>query len=226
VTDLYLVGASLAGEPRAIALLEQLAGPVAKEVVERHPWCSVAAPDLCRTLLGGLLVAEQGKAPKLAQYGGRGPVTSFLRVCAIRLALDEKDDGSRLVPLDDVGLAERAFGSAADEELLRLKEIYRPVFAAAVRAALANLEARARNLLRLHYLERLPCERIAALYKVNTTTAWRWLDRTHQELRRDILRRLAEGLGAELQDAESILQLVWSRLDDSLRAALSDERAP
>jgi RNA polymerase sigma-70 factor (ECF subfamily) len=114
--------------------------------------------------------------------------------------------------------------SGDDEEIRRLEEIYRPAFETAVREAVLALEARARNLLRLHYFERLPCERIAALYQVHSTTVWRWIDRTQQELRSDIVRRLAERLDAEKLDAESILRLVSSHFDGSLNAALSAKR--
>ncbi len=219
-SDLYLVGACLAGEARALTFLSELAMPIAAEVAARH-----GGGDLGRMLLAALLVAEPGKRPKLGQYGGRGALGGFLRVCATRLALDEHGGGARarLVPVDEVGLAAQAFSAPADEELTRFREIYRPAFAEAVREALAGLPARERNLLRMHYVERLPCARIAALYNVHTATAWRWIDRTHKDLRGDILRRLADRLGSEAPDAESILRLVWSQLEDSLRLALDHD---
>ncbi len=224
VVDLWLTSASLAGDPRAIAMLEEVSGPIAREVASRHKWCSSHPDDVRRGLLRALLVAESDKTPKLAQYSGRGPLTSFLRVCAIRMALNEENAGARLAPLDDVGLAERAIGSGGDEELNRLKDIYRPVFETVVQEVLADRDARDRNLLRLHHLERLPCERIAALYKVHTSTVWRWIEKAHRELRSEILRRLALRLGTEIPEAESILRLVWSHIDDSVRVALGDDK--
>ena len=58
------------------------------------------------------------------------------------------------------------------------------------------------------------------MYDVHTATLWRWLDRTYRELRLDILRRLAGRLGGDVEDAESIVRLVSSHLDESLRQVL------
>jgi RNA polymerase sigma-70 factor, ECF subfamily len=222
VGDLALARASLAGQRGAIARLEELIRGAAGNVLERHAWCGLSLSELSTTILRHLLVSENGNEPKLAQYRARGPLVSFVTVCAIRLALNDRQARSRLPSLDDAGLAERAVGSEEDPELARLKERYRPEFSAAVRETLAGLEPRARNLLKLHYLERMPCERIAALYGVHTATAWRWIEKTHRELRGAIVARLAERLGADVPDAESIVRLVGSQIDDSLRVALLD----
>lgn len=218
--DLYLVCAALAGDARALGLLEELAGPLAREVADRNAWCGVTGMELRSHLLASLLVAEAGREPRLSQYSGRGPLAGFLRVCAVRLAINSAAGQSRHVALDDTDLAERAVRAEGDEELSRIKQIYRPAFEAAMREALQALPARERNLLKLHHVERLPCERIARLYGVHTSTLWRWLDRTYRDLRQDILRRLAGRLGADVGDAESILRLVSSQLDDSLRQVL------
>src|SRR5262249_36644498 len=79
VAALYLAWACLAGDPQALALLDPLCASVAEEVTAHHGWIGAPASELRGNLLRELLVASDGRAPKLAQYGGRGPIVAFLR---------------------------------------------------------------------------------------------------------------------------------------------------
>ena len=221
--DLVLACAALHGDKAALAALDRMARRVAEEVMARHATSGLERTELAAEVMRRLVVAD-GAPPRLEQYGGRGSLEGFIRVMALRLALNAARGRRRLETLDSTVAAAAALDelAAAPAELEHLRRLYRPAFEAALRDALAALPARERNLLRLHYLERLPCERLAAMYGVHETTAWRWIGRTTAALRADVGRRVAERTGASTSTVESVLRLVDTHVEGSLREALAD----
>lgn len=215
--DLVLAGACLAGDKVAIAALEGLIARIAEEVLARHPGGGLDRPELRQRLLRQLMVADGGPTA-LQQYAGRGSLEGFIRVTAVRVALHEARAHGREVALDPLRLPAAA---AHAPELEQIRERYRAPFEDALRHALRALESRERNLLRLYYLERLPCERLAAMYGVHTATAWRWLGRATTRLHEDVARRLVELTGGSASEVESILRVVATQLEGSLGGALS-----
>ncbi len=72
------------------------------------------------------------------------------------------------VPIEEAAL-DRVVDVGADPETALLKERYRAEFKAAFRAALDELEPKARNLLRYHLVRDLTIDDIAAVYAVRCT---------------------------------------------------------
>ncbi len=221
--DLVLACACLRGHKAALAALDRMVRRIAEEVIARHVTSGLERTELAHEVMRRLLVADGGP-PRLEQYGGRGSLEGFIRVMALRLALNAARGHRRHETLDSTVAAAAALDglAAAPAELEHLRRLYRPAFETALREALAALPARERNLLRLHYLERLPCEHLAAMYGVHETTAWRWITRTTAALREDISRRVAVGTGASASTVESLLRLVDTHVEGSLREALAD----
>lgn len=211
--DLYLASACLEHDPVALRLFDdELLLPVGAFVssVDRSP---VFADEVRQVLREKLLVGTGGP-PALAEYSGRGPLGGWVRVAALRVALNLKR-AARRGPSSDERMDE-ALEVNVGPELAHLKERYRPIFAEALREALAQLSDRERTLLRLYHAEGLPLEPLGALYRVHLSTVSRWLTAARENLASETLRRVRERLGVGGTDAGSIAQLVLSQIDVSL----------
>jgi len=97
--DLVLACGCLAGDRAALAALERASGRIAEEVLARHAGSGLDPAELQQDLVRRLLVADGGP-PRLEQYGGRGPLEGFLRVMALRTAMNAARTHRRLETLD------------------------------------------------------------------------------------------------------------------------------
>src|SRR5262249_27245406 len=95
------------------------------------------------------------------------------------------------------------------------------VFQLALRESVAALSSRQRLLLRQHYTFALSAEQIGAVYGVHRVTAHRWLTEAREELRAQTLEKLQARLG--LEDLQSLVRLVQSQLDVSLRSFVPEQ---
>ncbi len=221
--DLYLACGCARGLPAALALFEaHVLADVPRQVhgIDASP---AFAAELMQQLRVTLLVAPaNGKPPRIAQYAGACPLSGWLRVVAVRAALLEKKRADPLSAPD--GLEElvrpAAAAAAADHELVRLR--YQPEFQAALEAALAALGAKERNLLRLHYIERLSIDRLSPMFGVHRATCARWIRTVHDQLLASVHARLQEELGLSADELESLAGLMVSGLHISMARALVD----
>ncbi len=164
-------------------------------------------------LLEKLFVAEPGKPAKISSYGARGALEGWVRVVAIRVALNivEAERSNDSLDANTVAL-----GGNPELELLKLK--YRDEFVAAFREAMASLPKRDRTMLRFTYVEQVTPARIGEVYGVHRTTALRWVESAHGE----VLARTRTGLMARLDvspsECDSLIELMKSQLDVTLGA--------
>jgi RNA polymerase sigma-70 factor (ECF subfamily) len=163
-----------------------------------------------------LLVGRAGGAPEIGDYSGRGSLAGWLRVMAFR-ALQR--DRRRGIAQDQ--RAEAVIEDAiADPQLEFVKRRDRPRFQEAFRDALAALPVRERTLLRLHYAEGLSAEQLGALHRVHRATTTRWLAQARELLLDELRRRLVESLRVDRSEISSLVRLLRSQLELSLRQAL------
>ncbi len=217
--DLYLCRAALDGDPAALRAFEPLFRRVAEALLAR---AGVAAPDredLAQQVRVKMLVAEGGREPKLALYGGRGPLTRWLRAGVLRSLLDARKRRRPEELLDEDDWL--AWPSLADDpELARLKHACRDAFKRAATEALAALEPRARLLLRQSLLDGVGAARLATMYGVHAATAYRWLEDARGQLMRATRLRLAASLQLDAVEIDRLLGLLESQLDVSVRRLL------
>jgi RNA polymerase sigma-70 factor (ECF subfamily) len=112
---------------------------------------------------------------------------------------------------------DRAPATTLDPELALIKRRYAAAFAAAFRATLAGLERDARNVLRLHHVDGLSIEEVAASYGVSRATAARWLARARAQIVEEVRGRLEERLGGSVPSPNALLSLIQSQLDLSIQ---------
>jgi RNA polymerase sigma-70 factor (ECF subfamily) len=215
VEDLYLAFACALGVAPALdAFARTLLAQVDAHVARFDP--SAAFKDEVRqTLAAKLLVAAPGATPAIAEYAGRAPLSAWVRIAAIRTALNlrrgKAGEVERAAEREVEQLAE-----AADVELDVIRRRYRPVFEAAIARALAALPMRDRTILRLRLVEGVEVDRIATMYGVHRTTVTRWLADIRAALSDETRRILIAELGATGADLDSLAGLVRSQLHVSL----------
>jgi RNA polymerase sigma-70 factor, ECF subfamily len=214
--DLALSFACAKGDTGALRALDaEYLSRVATTLPSRHRG---DAAEVVQSLRDKLLVPDADGRAKIGDFTGRGGLGGWLRVAAVRVALNIERGKKHEVVLDENrALAERAAG---DLEIDHLKRRYRSEFREAFTAALEALEARPRNLLRQHYLDGLTMEAIGAIYRVHRITVVRWMQQAREGLAKETRRELGARLRVDRSELESILRLIESQLDVSLRAFL------
>ncbi len=142
--------------------------------------------EVQQKLREALILGSPGKAPKLAEYSGKGALGGWLRVTASRAALNHlRASGPRTEGLSD------ELSLAHDPELSYVSEHAHALFTDAFKRVLEGLDANGRTILRLHYIEGLTMDQLAHLYKTPRST---------------IARRVAEARAAVLTATESLLK--------------------
>jgi RNA polymerase sigma-70 factor, ECF subfamily len=212
--DFYLARACLAGCAVAQRELVRLHLARVREWVAHVDRSEAFADDVRQEASRRLLLADGGA--KLATYSGRGALGAFIRVFVTRVALKMKKGRP------EVRYDEAAAGPARDldPEVALLKRRFAKEFKEAIRATLANLERDERNVLKLHHLDGLSIDEVAAAYQVSRATAARWLAKARKRILVETERALAARLGNRAPSAASLLALIQSQLDESIMTGL------
>lgn len=198
------------GDPEALATLERDYLAPARAGLAHMRLPAAALDDVMQLTREKLLV---GDPPRLCGYAGQGKLRGLVQVVATRAALDHVRAQARLVP--DDGAADLA-AIDDDPELAYLKAHYRDAWKTAFTEAAGALDARDRNLLRLHHLSGVTLDALAAMYGVHRATAVRWLADARAKLLSGTRTRLASALTVSTAELDSILELIDSRLDASV----------
>jgi RNA polymerase sigma-70 factor, ECF subfamily len=221
--ELYLACACAREEPRALAAFAELAAGDVAAVARRFDPSGAAADELWQTVQAALFVAEVGADKKIERYGGRGSLRAWVAVVAAREALRLGRRVASERPVDEAAataLADEGAGGSGGGELDYLKEMYRVPVRRAFEESLAALSGRERSLLRYRYVEGLSSEELALTYKVHRVTVNRWLEAARKQLLSGMRARLRQSLRVGLDEVDSVLRLVQSRLELSLSKQL------
>ncbi len=169
------------------------------------------ADDLAGSIwaeLYGLRQDQHGnKKSKLAYYSGRGSLGGWLRAVVSQLAIDEHRKHSKFVQIEE----DREFENLAsspenaadghisahtdDPETLFTEQRTAAAISEALAAAVAELDADDRTMLKLYYFEGLKLRDIAAAYGFHEATASRRLVRIQAEIRKGVERGLRQKHG-------------------------------
>jgi len=222
-TDLYLALACIDGNVLAVQVLERdVISPVRPSVERACRDGSVSTEDVMQWTREKLLVGTEGEKPKLAQYTGRGALVGWVRVVAVREALQDRRKSKRERARDDAALLEGATAEVS-AELVLLRERYADSFRSAVQQALRKLTAEQRSLLRFHTHDGLTIDELAPMLGVHRATAARRLEKARADAldyTREILR---DTHGLSESEARSLCIVLGREVDVSIKRALSDE---
>lgn len=204
-SDLFLAAACLASDPKALGQLDQWLrrGRRGDDVVQRSR--------------ERLLVGAQ---PKLMQYAGRGALQAWVGLVAKRVAIDVRREEPTEPHGTPLTLASAIKGSP---ELRLVRADGAKKVSTALKAALARLDARDRQLVRGHYLEGKSHAELAEQLGTARSTVALWLEKARQRLLAETQAALT---GMDDRDRESLIQAVKSHLDLSFsELAASRSRA-
>lgn len=213
--DVFLAAACAEGDAAALRVVESDIVSRIPDMVRRVDGSAAFASEIGQQVRVRLFVREGADPPRIARYTGEVPLAAWVRVIALRLAFNAK----RGKPTADGGAASE--GVALDDpEVDYLRGQYREPFARAFEAALAALPKDDRTVLRLHYVDGANIDAIGRIFQVHRATVARWLVR----IRGDLLSRakgiLAERLGAELDEAASLMGSLAAEVDVTLSRVL------
>jgi RNA polymerase sigma-70 factor (ECF subfamily) len=204
--EIYLACACAGGDGRAIAIFdERYLADVPMFLSRLQPPPHLIA-DVRQQLLERLFVDG-----KIAQYSGRGPLRSWLRVVTLRVASDLRRQERPHAEIDEAVPTQ-----ALDPELALVKVRYREAFRAALRDAFSALTQEERSVLRLHYLDGLNAERIGVILRLSRATVTRRIAAARERVLAEIHGRLKAQLHATQKELESLLGAVRSDLAMSL----------
>jgi RNA polymerase sigma-70 factor, ECF subfamily len=217
-TELYLAFACLAGDPVAIDLFDNMFLRRVARFVSRVS----RDPDFVDEVTQQLRVRLfTGNPPKLAQYRGEGPLEGWVRVVAMRAALNLMKAGrqARYGTNDEHGWSQVVTTFMAPDHRCAVAEL-QPAVQDALTTALEELPARSKALLRLHFVERLNIEEVGILYKVHRSTVARWLATVRDQLSSRVEEILSVRLRVTPSECRSLIDLVREDLHASLSRIL------
>ncbi|RKG78589.1 hypothetical protein D7W79_12610 [Corallococcus exercitus] len=218
--DLYLALAALEGQRAALDALESSVLVPAGRAVRRVEASDAFVDEVLQLTRLRLLVEEGGRAPRLTEYAGRGPLRRWAEAVSLGIALSLKRRPERSTPLDDALIA--ADLGAADPELEHIRHRYRPAFRAAFAEALAALSLRDRNLLRMGLVQGLGVESLGALHQVHASTVSRWMAKAREALLEHTRMALARRLALNTSQLDSLLRVLDGSLEISLASLLKE----
>jgi len=218
--DLYLACGCLYGSPSAIEAFEHGFLSHVPDFIRRIDRSEAVAQEVQQILRERLLVGTASSPPRIADYAGRGPLMSWLRVVAVRVALELQRSRKPTIPSDE-GQAE-GLPATDDPELDYLRVRYGTEFREAFTESLTALDPKQRTILQLYLVDGLNIERIGQVYQVHRATVARWIAGTRDELYDETRRRLREKLHLDAAEFESLVRLVRSQLDVSVRRILEE----
>lgn len=214
--DLYLACACLMNLPGALAELERYVwSQVPLYLTPLRPSADVAE-EVRQQLQERILVGRAGAAPRLAAYNGQGPLGAWVRVAALRLAIDQMPKTGQQRSLAEMP----ALSTPVDPELAYVRERYRDHYQDALRDALERLSTKDRSLLRLSVVDGLGVDALARIHQVHRATAARWLVSAREQLLQETYTLLGERLRIAPSELKSLAALVRSELHVSLARLL------
>lgn len=212
VEDLYLACGCARGEPAAIVACERAYANDVERGLDAINLATSLRDEVWSRLRARIFVATPEAPPAISTFTGTGSLKKWLRVAATRLGLNVVRERHREAPMPEMDLPD----AADDLALGHLKRTYQAAFKEAFAAALAELTAEQRTLLRMHIIDKLTIDDLARMHKVHRTSTARWLREAREALSDGTRERLHAALGVADEELDSIMNIVRSRLDLSL----------
>ena len=217
--DLYLACACVHHDRAALSAFDRsFLADVDRHVAGVHHGHQFA-DEVRQKIREELFVAKDERPGKITNYRGQGPLGGWLRVVAVRTALNLRRGKAPPASLDE----DRAVDDVRaplDPELEVIRRRYQNEFRTALVAAIEHLPPEQRNALRLHYLDGLSLDETATVCRVHRATVARWLARAKEQILADTGRLLQQQLRIGQAELNSVLRLVRSQIDVSLRRVL------
>jgi RNA polymerase sigma-70 factor, ECF subfamily len=220
--DLYLACGCTLGIPEAVRIFEATLGTEIAAALRHMHLQPSALDEVCQMTREKLLVGGAGRAPRIAEYTGRGTLRGWTRVVVTRTALNRLRDQKREVPLEEALLDQRATDTS-NPELLCLRDRFGVSLDRALECAMRSLTADERVLLRQRFVDGLTSEQLARVHRKHRITMVRRLNAILRALRVRTEALLASEVGCGHATAVSIVNLALSQAHLSIRRYLTPD---
>lgn len=217
--DFYLAAACAAGCEAALLAFEQSYVARVPVMLTRFKLGTAALDDLKQRLRVRLL---SGAPPRIASYAANGTLLAWVKVAAVRLAVDEQQ---RAHPLADGPAVIDIIDQGKDPEWMLLRGRYREQAERAFAAAIAELTPRSKTLLTLSYFDGRSIDAIGAIYGVHRATAARWLLEIRKSIMTAVQRELGFTLAADSREVRSLLHHLRDEIHISFKHILVTDGA-
>jgi RNA polymerase sigma-70 factor (ECF subfamily) len=216
--DLVLCCGCLRHDPLALDRFEKGFLAEVPRWVARLNMPPALVDEVMQVLRDVLFVVRPGRRPRIAEYSGRGSLRGWLKVVSLREAIRILE-GQRPGSVDLEAVLEKA-PLGDDPELRYVKRLYGERFRAAFAQAFGELNTQERALLGQTYVEGLTIDGLASRLGIHRATAARQLARTRAKLLTETRKRLAHDLRISRDEVDSILRLLDSHLEASVRGLI------
>ena len=219
--DLVLACACARGDGAAVVVFDREMAPVMRAAARRIDDSADFADEVAQVARERLLVARDGLPPRIAEYEGQGALAAWVRVAAMRIAMNLLRERRRNVLVDDEAFFDLAI-EVGEQDRAAARARYGEACADSLRAAFAGLTPRERNLLRMHHLHGLTVDELAPSFGVHRATVARWLAAARERLLDRTRAGLRERLGVGDATVDSILRELRGRVDVTVTRLLID----
>jgi RNA polymerase sigma-70 factor (ECF subfamily) len=207
-SDLYLACACAGGDPQAVRYFESELLSQVDLFVARFSLAQHALDDVRQRLRVKLLV---GRSPGIGRYRGQGSLGAWVRITAVRIAIDVAG-AAQTLSVTDVDLLDLTTAIDEGPESSAARSLYRERVQGAIDEALRNLEPRDKTLLRLFVVDGLNIEAIGVIYRVHRATVARWI----VAIRARVLLAVRAGLGLKTPPSPSEMRSLIGLLRDDI----------
>jgi RNA polymerase sigma-70 factor (ECF subfamily) len=214
--DIYLAIACVESDPVALGFFERtFLGAVSRQL-GRVVLSPEEEDELRQRLRIKLLV---GPMAKIREYKANGPLGAWVRVCALRLALD-LTAAPEVLKKNDTQALDTLMAATTGGEVLLDAERHREPFHAALQEALAALTTKDKTILRLHFLDGMNIDSLGLMFQVHRATVARWLVAIRTGVLQHVRQRLALDFGTSASEAQSLVRLLGADVQLSIQRIL------
>jgi len=215
--DLYLACAAGAGDHAAVRVIEERFISRLPARIRRLGSATDKVSDVLQTVRERLF---SGDVPRIRAYNGAGPLEQWIKVVAIRTAIDlHRTDQS--IPRIEGAWLETVAPRDADVSALMAKVEYKRELELAIQELVGRLSPRDRAILRLHVVEGVSIEKIAASYGVHRVTVARWVWTAGETLLDGLRGRFRDKFGIVPPEFDSMARMARSQLSIDLAGLLA-----
>jgi RNA polymerase sigma-70 factor (ECF subfamily) len=219
--DLYLALGCALEVPEALAAFDDEYLARVPAYVAQIDASAAFGDEIRQVLRARLLVRRDGARARIAEYTGRGALAAWLRVVAVRAALDIRTSAEEAHRVDAPSLVE-ALADDSSPEIELLRRAHLPALEDALRRALAGLSAESRVILRMYFATGQNTSRIAAALRVDRSTAARKLVAARQAVFDETKRLLRERLPIASAEFASLALALHEQMNVSLGTLLRE----
>ncbi|HEX8110063.1 MAG TPA: sigma-70 family RNA polymerase sigma factor [Kofleriaceae bacterium] len=219
--DLYLACACTCGIPDAVKAFDAQFLSRVPDYVSHIGGSSDFGQEIQQQLRERLLVRRGDAPPRIADYSGRGSLASWLRVAAVRVALNHRVRPNEARRVDDEAIVDE-LATEVSPQLDVLRARYAAVLGDALKRAVAGLRPDQRVLLRMYFVSGHSTQQIATLLRVDRSTAARRLVAARQAVFDETHRWLRTELAIDSSEFASLARTLHDQLNVSLGGLLAD----